>query len=85
MAESAEATVATLSSATEVREIHRTEANDSTKDTEEEVHANGAASGHQYATCDDTEGWRMHEPSLPWTDGILKQKRTPAPVDNIPR
>jgi len=27
----------------------------------------------------------MHEPSQPWTDGILVQQRTPSPVDNIPR
>ena len=41
--------------------------------------------GHQYATCDDTGGWRMHEPMHPWTDGTLIQQSTPPPVSNIPR
>ena len=41
--------------------------------------------GHQYATCDDTGGWRMHEPLHPWTDGTLIQQHTPPPVSNIPR
>ena len=27
--------------------------------------AQEAPSGHQYATCDDTGGWRMHEPLHP--------------------
>ena len=47
--------------------------------------AQEAPSGHQYATCDDTGGWRMHEPLHPWTDGTLLQQHTPPPVSNIPR
>ena len=47
--------------------------------------AQGESRGHQYATCDDTGGWRMHEPSHPWTDGTLAQQSTPPPVSNIPR
>ena len=31
-------------------------------------------------------GWKMHEPSPLWTDGILPQQCTsPPPVDNLPR
>jgi hypothetical protein len=41
--------------------------------------------GHQYATCDNTGGWRMHEPLHPWTDGTLIQQHTPPPVSNLPR
>ena len=41
--------------------------------------------GHQYAPWEDTGGWRMHEPSHPWTDGTLIQQSTPPPVSNIPR
>ena len=33
--------------------------------------AQAESRGHQYATCDDTCGWQMHEPILPWTDGAL--------------
>ena len=39
--------------------------------------AQGESRGHQHATCDDTGGWRMHEPSHPWTDGTLVQESTP--------
>ena len=43
-------------------------------------------SSHQYAVLTDTGGWKMHEPSPLWTDGILPQQCTsPPPVDNLPR
>ena len=43
-------------------------------------------SSHQYAALTDTGGWKMHEPSPLWTDGILPQQCTsPPPVDNLPR
>jgi hypothetical protein len=76
---------AALIPATEVLEDHRSDANDPAKHTGDAADAHGETSGHQYATCDDTGRWRMHEPSLPWTDGVLEQKRTPSPVDNIPQ
>ena len=47
--------------------------------------AQGESRGHQYATCDDTGGWQMHEPNHPWTDETLIQQSTPPPVSNIPR
>jgi hypothetical protein len=31
------------------------------------------SSSHQYAALTDIEGWKMHEPSPPWTDGTLPQ------------
>ena len=37
----------------------------------------GESRGHQYATCDDTGGWQMHEPSHPWTEGTVFQQSTP--------
>jgi hypothetical protein len=45
----------------------------------------GESRGQQYATCNDTGGWQMHEPSHPWTDGSLAQHSTTPPVNNIPR
>ena len=43
-------------------------------------------SSHQYAASTDMGGWKMHEPSPMWTDGILPQQCTsPPPVDNLPR
>ena len=55
--------------------------------TEDDIgeEAQGESRGHQYATCDDTGGWRMHEPIHPCTDGTLIQQSTPPPVSNIPR
>ena len=47
--------------------------------------AQAESNGHQYATCDDTGSWRMHEPIHPWTDGTLTQQHTSPPVSNIPR
>ena len=47
--------------------------------------AQAESRGHQYATCDDTGGWRMHEPIHPWTEGTLTQQHTPPPVSNLPR
>jgi hypothetical protein len=83
--ESAEITADALAPATETLEENRTDADDPAKDAGDAAEAQGETLGHQYATCDDTGGWRMHEPSQPWTDGILVQQRTPSPVDNIPR
>ena len=43
-------------------------------------------SSQQYATLTDTGGWKMHEPSPPWRDGLLQQQGTsPPPVNNLPR
>jgi hypothetical protein len=47
--------------------------------------AQGESRGHQYATCNDTVGWQIHEPSHPWMDGTLVQHSKPPPVNNIPR
>ena len=33
------------------------------------------AEGSQYATFDEWGGWKMHEPTHPWQDGILYQHR----------
>jgi hypothetical protein len=44
------------------------------------------SNGQQYATLTDTGGWKMHEPSPPWTDGSLQQQSTsPPPANNLPR
>jgi hypothetical protein len=83
--ESAEITADALASATETLEENRTDADDPAKDAGDAAEAQGETLGHQYATCDDTGGCRMHKPNQPWTDGILVQQRTPSPVDNIPR
>ena len=44
------------------------------------------SSSHQYAALTDMGGRKRHEPSPPWSDGILPQQCTsPPPVDNLPR
>ena len=44
------------------------------------------SSSHQYAAWTDMGGLKMHEPSPPWTDGILPQQCTsPPPANNLPR
>ena len=71
--------------AIESQEDNRTDTDEPAEEDADAVEANWETLGHQYATCDDTGGWRMHEPSQPWTDGTLVQQRTPPPVNNIPR
>jgi hypothetical protein len=39
----------------------------------------------QYVRLDELGGWKMHEPTSPWQDGVLDQQSTPNPVNNIPR
>jgi hypothetical protein len=51
-----------------------------------DVDSASLSNSQQYAILTDTGGWKIHEPSPPWTDGSLQQQSTsPPPTNNLPR